>query len=488
MTMQIGEATASRMPDLLEQLQKLVERFGLIIAGLVALAGSAASFWSDYPREIRWGVVAVATVALLFVVVGKVAMPAIEQRRRARIIKLPEGALIGPKLFRLRPYDEGDHDAFDRPDAAHHDALRWVRVADDRFLYLTGFSGTGKSSLLHAWLVPELAKADPPVKVVVARSYGDPLRQLIEALSKPGVVWKERAPAEPDARALLERAAERVRPARLLVAIDQFEECLILQDEAGRKQLADLFASLREQPIANAGFLLTLRTDYLDLDALRALALPDVQSDRNWFNLNALSRGEARAFLDQRLKLDEQMREKVIDEASEVDDLPGLVRPITLNMLGLVLQRYRGGTLEGAPPGRPIQSYLRQAMAKPGIDDLAPRLLGEMITDKGTKRPLDESALAERTTSSAGFVRKCLLLLAQEGVVRELARAASMGDQPRFRRASAQPDHPAAPAVLVPSRPGPSRTGSAGRLARTSSCPGHRRAGHHGTLCPQRPL
>jgi hypothetical protein len=272
------------------------------------------------------------------------------------------------------------------------------------------------------------------------------------------------------------------------VAIDQFEECLILQDEAGRKQLADLFASLREQPVANAGFLLTLRADYLDLDALRALALPDVQSDRNWFNLNALSRGEARAFLDQRLKLDEQMREKVIDEASEVDDLPGLVRPITLNMLGLVLQRYRGGTLEGAPPGRLIQSYLRQAMAKPGIDDLAPRLLGEMITDKGTKRPLDESALAERTTSSAGFVRKCLLLLAQEGVVRELARAASMGDQPRFRRASAQPDHPAAPAVLVPSRPGPSRTGSAGRLARTSSCPGHRRAGHHGTLCPQRPL
>ena len=43
-----------------------------------------------------------------------------------------------------------------------------------------------------------------------------------------------------------------------------------------------------------------------------------------------------------------------------------------------------------------------------------------MITDKGTKRPLDEATLAERTASGAGFVRKCLLLLAQEGVVREL--------------------------------------------------------------------
>ena len=239
MTMPVGEAAASRTPDLLEQLQKLVERFGLIAAGLLALAGSAASFWSDYPREIGWGVVALAALALLFVIVGKVVMPAIERRRRARIINLPEGALIGPKLFRLRPYEESDHDAFERPDAAHHDALRWLRAADDKFLYLTGFSGTGKSSLLHAWLVPELAKVDPPVKVVVARSYSDPLRQLIEALSKPGLSGKSVRRQTDDARALLERAAERVRPARLLVAIDQFEECLILQDDAGRKQLAD---------------------------------------------------------------------------------------------------------------------------------------------------------------------------------------------------------------------------------------------------------
>ena len=172
---------------------------------------------------------------------------------------------------------------------------------------------------------------------------------------------------------------------------------------------------------------------------------------RNWFNLNALSRGEARDFLDQRLKLDEQMREKVLDEASEVDDLPGLVRPITLNMLGLVLQRYRGGTLEGAPPGRLIQSYLRQAMAKPGIDDLAPRLLGEMITDKGTKRPVDE-ADAGRAHGARARASSQGLLVARRGRrgAGARARAAGVGDQPRFRRASAQPDHPATPAVPLP--------------------------------------
>ena len=110
----------------------------------------------------------------------------------------------------------------------------------------------------------------------------------------------------------------------------------------------------------------------------------------------------------------------MLDEASEVDDLPGLVRPITLNMLGLVLQRFRGGALTDTVPGRLIQDYLRQAMAKPGIDAVAPRLLEQMITDQGTKRPIDELTLAERTGVEPALVRKALLLLGQEGVVREL--------------------------------------------------------------------
>ena len=110
----------------------------------------------------------------------------------------------------------------------------------------------------------------------------------------------------------------------------------------------------------------------------------------------------------------------MLDEASEVDGLPGLVRPITLNMLGLVLQQFRGGALAQTAPGRLIHDYLRQAMAKPGIDALAPLLLAAMITDKGTKRPADQAALAAATGSTPGFVRKALLLLAQDGVVREL--------------------------------------------------------------------
>ena len=420
MATQASGVAGADASGVVEQLQRLIERFGLIAAGLVTLAGSVAALLRDTQPELRWGVIVLAAVMLLFIVVGKVVIPAIQARRRQKVIAIPEASLRGPMTFRLRPYDEADHAGFDRPDRAHDAALRWLQRTSATFLYLTGFSGTGKSSLLQAWLIPELAKGNPPTRTVVARSYADPLAQLIEALTKPGLLWDRRAPATDDPYTLVERATEKARPARLLIAIDQFEECLILQDEAGREQLAALFRSIGERPIPGLAFLLVLRTDYLDVDQLRTLGLPEVRSDTNWFNLKALSRGEARELLDQRLKLHEREREKVLDEASEVDDLPGLVRPITLNMLGLVLQRARGGVLAGTAPGRLIHNYLCNAMAQPGIDDLAPALLERMITDKGTKRPVDEPNLAEATGAEPRLVRKALLLLAEEGVVREL--------------------------------------------------------------------
>ena len=174
--------------------ERLIGRFGAIATVLTAIAGSTAALWTQIQPEIRWGVIGLAGVALLFVAVGKVVMPAIEARRRRRVIAIPDERLRQPTTFRLRPYDEGDHQTFERPDQAHHEALRWLEAAREPFLYLTGFSGTGKSSLLQAWLVPELARADPKTLTLVVRSYADPGAQLTEALAKEGVIADAGAP------------------------------------------------------------------------------------------------------------------------------------------------------------------------------------------------------------------------------------------------------------------------------------------------------
>jgi hypothetical protein len=415
-----AEATTIDVPSALGEIASLFKSVEIIVAALLAIGTAIGAFWTDVPDELAIGILCMAGLMFLTVIFAKVVMPSIEARRRRQIIAIPEEQFKSPTTFRLRPYDEADHAGFDRPDRAHHEAVRWLQTAAEPFLYFTGVSGSGKSSLLHAWIVPELAAANPPIRTIVVRSYADPIAQLTGALTKPGAIWDKRPRSADSLRELLERAVERVRPARLLIAIDQFEECLILQDVAVRTRLTGLFREFREKPIQGLTFLLTLRDDYFDFDQLRALGLPEVRSDDNWFKLNALSRGDAREVFDRQLKIDAQLREKVLDEASEVDDLPGLVRPITLNMLGLVLQRFRGGALKDTAPGRLIQDYLRGAMAKPGIDQIAPRLLAKMITDKGTKCPADEPSLASATGSPQGFVRKALYLLAEDGVVREL--------------------------------------------------------------------
>ena len=47
------------------------------------------------------------------------------------MIAIPEESLRGPTTFRLKPYEETDHDGFGRPDRAHHEALRCLREADE---------------------------------------------------------------------------------------------------------------------------------------------------------------------------------------------------------------------------------------------------------------------------------------------------------------------------------------------------------------------
>ena len=118
-------------------------------------------------------------------------------------------------------------------------------LADRKLVAVIGPSGSGKSSLVHAGLIPAVRAGalDGSSNWVVADMFPGsyPLEELESALSRvavedPGALMDE---LENDDRGL-SRVIKRILPAdtRLLLVIDQFEELFTLtQDEVARNRL-----------------------------------------------------------------------------------------------------------------------------------------------------------------------------------------------------------------------------------------------------------
>ena len=348
----------------------------------------------------------------------------LRQRRTRRLVEEGiHGELKDPGYFRLMPYEEADEERYWRPDNAHESVLEWIQKTDSPLLYLTGRSGTGKSSLLNAWVLPKLRTATPPFHTLVVRSFGDPVGALIAALRKPGAIWQRPPAEEPDVRKLLDKARIQLKPRQLLVAFDQFDEFLILKDSAERQGLERLLHSLTVDPIPGVIVLLACRSDYIG--QLAKLDLPPLQGGQNWTEIGPFTEAVSRDFLMKSgLRMGQRLIDEIINEASEIEETKGLIRPITLNMFGVVLGRFAGAESrrlpKGLEPGGLIRNYLREAIDGPDLRDHAPAILRSMITPHGTKQPVSEAELADKTRLEPGAVRGCLLRLGNQGLVRRI--------------------------------------------------------------------
>lgn len=334
--------------------------------------------------------------------------------------------------FRLTPYMDDDQEQFFRPDDIPAEALDWIRKAKDPILYLAGKSGTGKTSLLNAWLVPELKKAEPKTALWVFNNL-DSFRQMPEedaqASNKGLISWfssvlteklnerdqeDDQSREKDDIRNLLERAAAIQRPGRLIVAIDQFGSSMLLQSDEEKAKFKSLFESLQQDPIEGLQLLLILRFDYLDLSHLRRFGLPEPTYPGNRFNISALMPDEAANLLDEIAgDLTEDARSRILQEAQKVDR--GTVRPVTLNLIGRALQRISGNP----PSGRIIEVYLRDILTRPGFEEAAPRLIEAMMRDGGIQ-PVKIATLAESLGMEVDWIRKILTSFEREGLVRAL--------------------------------------------------------------------
>lgn len=182
-------------------------------------------------------------------------------------------------------------------------------LATSRLLAVVGPSGSGKSSLVLAGLLPALkqdAAAGGAQWQVAPRMVpgSDPLANLARAL----LAVQVDAPADPQAWAEQQAARLAVAPqhlleliapqgAPLLLVVDQFEEAFTLcVDDAARSAFIACLLSLCQTPGRSHTLILTMRTDFEHLLS----RLPDFQPlfERHVFRVTPLNAAELRASIE----------------------------------------------------------------------------------------------------------------------------------------------------------------------------------------------
>ncbi len=368
---------------------------------------------------------------LAVAVLSQIAVEWYAERNRRKLKEL--AVQLDPEqsgYFRIGPYLDTPEDRanFRRADNAHEKVLRWIEASQSAAapaerlpLYLTGDSGSGKSSILNAWVLPVLREHG--WTVVEARGWQDPETALREALSSLAPARRRRQDAAPTMRALVESAAQR-SPVGLLLVLDQFEEFIILGSDEAKGAFANLIADLRKEPIAKFTLLLVLRSDYQTF--LEEAGLPAPRYGENLFQVGRFTVAAAGDFLSRSpLDLQPGTIERLVTSASELDDSPGLVRPITLNVIGHVLASGKT-VVPSLDAGQLVHQYISETVGQPAIRDVAPPVLEQLITEQSTKRPRSEEELAQATHLRRGEVRAVLNGLGAAALVRPLDPAAAV--------------------------------------------------------------
>ena len=221
----------------------------------------------------------------------------------------------------LRPFDlDEEHLFFGREGQA--DELL-TRLSRTHFLGVVGTSGSGKSSLVRAGLLPSLysgflADASSGWRVAILRPGNAPMRNLAEALNDPEVFGEHPASDEAVIRTALTESTLRrgtlglvevTQQARmepyenLLVVVDQFEEIFRFKQQANSVKAEDEAAAFvklllaaakqREAPIF---VVLTMRSDFLG-DCAQFRDLPEALNESQYL-IPRLTRDQLRRAIE----------------------------------------------------------------------------------------------------------------------------------------------------------------------------------------------
>jgi hypothetical protein len=391
-----------------------------VVAALKYLAPEVRDFKETY--GLLW--LAVLLAAPLLFILAFSFVPTLLRARHER--RLKQAVISGdvrfqPGYFRLTPYTKADSETFKRFDDAADRIFNWLTSTQESLLYLSGASGTGKSSVMAAAVAPKLL--DIGWMIVDTRIFGEPVKHLRQKLLAAKGLFAENPGREMglyDLLALAGNSRAEKGAAPLLLIIDQFEEFLIINKPEERGPFAAFLRELAEKPIDGLRLLLIYRSDYCAL--IFKLDLPPPSLGKNWIEIAPYNRGEATAFLQGGgRQFSEEALDALFRGLDRIEEARGIYRLITLNMVGLILERM-GQKLEGDPE-KLIQQYLLESLSSGEGHEFARPLLEHMISDAGTKEPRTEAVLVNLTGLEPWQVKSALTGLGAQGLVRRLEGA-----------------------------------------------------------------
>ncbi|MEM9881018.1 MAG: ATP-binding protein, partial [Pseudomonadota bacterium] len=390
----------------------------VLYIGLLATLSASVEDLDGFQQELgRWfWPVLLAPFGVIAICVGLPAALKARRERLLRRVKITAGQRT-TGAFRTTPYSQADAASFHRRDGADAQAVTWVDKSTQPLLYLTGASGTGKSSLLQVALLPQLSELG--WHTVLLRFDRDPEARLSAALVEEAGLWKS-APEETDLVQLLGSAEAQAKrkKRRVLIVIDQFEEFLILNDDDTMRPVLAAFKALAKEGAQALRLLFVYRDDYGPLIFKRGL--PPSVAGQNEFVLAPFLRPEAEAFLKTGgRELSETAYDQLFRGLDRIEGSKGLYKLITLNMVGLVIERM--GPRLDVDPERLIDGYLREKLTENDTRDHAVDVVSAMITDAGTKRPRTVGELAQDTKRADWQVRATLEKLRAAGLVRDVS-------------------------------------------------------------------
>ncbi|MCB9453072.1 MAG: TIR domain-containing protein [Anaerolineaceae bacterium] len=177
-----------------------------------------------------------------------------------------------PNPFRgLEVFLEVDAEYFaGRDDAVQHLLTSLIDPKKPRLLAVMGASGSGKSSLVRAGLLPKLRRNFPFWETLIIRPGDSPVNALADRLHQRREVEASstRQWLRGDSRAVDDIAAELMigspADARFVIVVDQFEELFTQANESDRQQFLDLLLYAIRKPGGRVQLLLTMRSDFFD--------------------------------------------------------------------------------------------------------------------------------------------------------------------------------------------------------------------------------